>query len=149
MKVILLKDVRRLGTHGEVKEVNEGFAANFLFPQKLAEPATEEKLKQAQARKQAQEEAVRKEEEALNNKLNMLRGKKVSLYARATEKGGLFKSIGPKDVAKAILAEHSLQIPEDAIEFPEPIKTTGEHAIQLSSKSTSSEMTVAVIADAK
>lgn len=149
MKVILLKDVRRLGQHGEVKEVSEGFARNFLFPQKLAEAATPEKIAQAQARKEAQEEALRKEEEVLNNKLDKLRGKQVSLYARATEKGGLFKGIAPKDVAKAILGEHSLEIPESAIEFPEPIKTTGEHAVRLSSKTKQAELTVKVIADSK
>lgn len=147
MKVILLKDVRGVGQHGEIKNVNDGYAINFLFPKKLAEPATEDKVKQIENKKQAHEAEVAKQEEELNNKVSMLRGKKVVLQARATEKGGLFKSITTKDIAKAILAEHSLEIPESAIELKENhIKTTGEHQVVLSSKGSKADLTVAVVA---
>ena len=99
MKVILLKDVRGVGQHGDIKTVADGYATNMLFPQKLAEPATEEKMKRLEAQKQAREDAIKKEEEQLDNKLAQLRGKKVVLQSRATEKGGLFKTIAAKDIA--------------------------------------------------
>ncbi|MBC7836548.1 50S ribosomal protein L9, partial [Acetobacteraceae bacterium] len=106
MKVILLKDVRRVGQHGEVKDVADGYAFNFLFPQKLAEPATEEKIKNLETQKQAHEAEIQKGEEELTAKIMSLRGKRVALQSRATEKGGLFKSIVAKDIIKAIKAEH-------------------------------------------
>ncbi len=146
MKVIFLKDVRKVGRAGEVKNMADGYATNFLFPQKLAEPATEEKIRQAETRKHEQEEAAHKEEEILDKKVLSLKGKTVTITARATEKGGLFKSIAEKDAAKAILAEHGLLIPEDAIEFPEPIKTLGEHRASLQSKNQKADVVVAVVA---
>ncbi len=146
MKVILLKDVRGVGQHHDIKNVADGYAINFLFPHKYAEPATEEKVKELESRRQAHEAELRKEEEILTNKISSLRGKRITLTARATEKGGLFKSISTKDVAKAILAEHSLEIPEAAIHVPEHIKTTGEHPVMLASKTQKVEITAVILA---
>ncbi len=144
MKVILLKDVRGVGMHGEIKNVADGYALNGLFPKKLAEPATEEKIKQIEDKKAEREAQVAKEAEQLDNKVAQLRGKKVSISSRATEKGGLFKAVHEADVAKAILGEHALAIPEDAISFPSAIKTVGEHVVLLSSKSQKAELGVVV-----
>lgn len=146
MKVILLKDVRAVGQHGEIKEVADGYARNFLFPHKYAEPATEEKMAAYAARKQELEAARAKEEEFLNNKVASLRGKQVSVMARATEKGGLFKSVTPTDIVKAIRAQHSLEIPESAVVVKEHIKTVGEHGVMLESKKEKAELIVAVTA---
>lgn len=145
MKVILLKDVRGVGQHGEVKNVADGYAFNHLFPRKLAEAATEEKVKQLEAQKQQLEAARAKEEEQLTKKIASLRGKKINLEVRATEKGGLFKSITAKDVSKAILSQHSLEVPESAIVVPEHIKTTGDHPVVLQSKSEKVELTAAIV----
>ena len=146
MKVILLKDVKGVGHASEVKNVADGYAINFLFPHKLAEPATEAKIKQMEQKRAEHETQLQKEEEALNNKIALLRGKKVVLQARATEKGGLFKAIAAKDIARAILAEHSVQIPDEVITLPEPIKTVGEHRAHVSSKSQSADLAVVVVA---
>ncbi len=120
--------------HGTVKEVADGYAINALFPKKLAEPATEEKIKQIQANIAAREAEVTQKEEQLTAKVVSLRGKKVSIAARATEKGGLFKTVAAGDIVKAIRAEHSLEIPEESIHIATPIKTLGEHTVQLASK---------------
>jgi len=146
MKVILLKDVRGVGQPGDIKDVADGFAVNKLFPQKLAEPATEEKLKQHEANKAAREAKLQADREALDKKINMLREKAVSISARATEKGGLFKAIVAKDIAKTIREQHSLEIPEDAIVFREPIKTVGEHRVHLSGPTTKADITANVTA---
>ena len=146
MKVILLKDVRRVGQHGEVKSVSDGYANNFLFPNKLAEPATDEKIKQAEAGKAARDAELAKEREQQDNKVSQLRGKKVVIQSRATEKGGLFKTITSKEIVKAILAEHSLEIPEDQIVIGEPIKTVGDHVVSLQSPTQKAELGVTVVA---
>lgn len=144
MKVILLKDVRGVGLHGEIKNVADGYAINGLFPKKLAEAATPEKIAEVETKRTAHEAEATKEQELLDSKVAALRGKTVSIAARATEKGGLFKAIHEKDVAKAILVDHSLAIPEESITFPEAVKTVGEHVVMLSSKNNKVEFGVIV-----
>lgn len=145
MKVILLKDVRGCGQANCVVEVAQGYAANFLLPHKYAVAATPEKIKEMEAKK-AELDAIRlKEEEQLSTKVKSLEGKSVTITARATEKGGLFKALGAHDISKAIREELSLEIPEPSI-TTEPIKTTGEHAVKLHSKNSKSQMTVVVAA---
>ena len=146
MKIILLKDVRGVGQHGEIKNVAEGYAANFLFPKKLAEPATDAKMQALEAQKKAHQEELRKLDEQLDSKVGQLRGKRVVLQSRATEKGGLFKTISAKDVAKAILAEHSLEIPEASIHISEAVKTVGDHTLELTSKHQKAELLLTVVA---
>lgn len=146
MKVILLKDVRNLGNVGAIKEVADGYARNFLFAHKLAEPATEEKMAQVAAQAAAREAHVKKEAEQLDAKVASLRGKAVHIAARATEKGGLFKSITPKDIAKAILGEHSLEMSENSLYIAEPIKTIGEHAVSVQSVNQKADLTVVITA---
>ncbi|HVZ75701.1 MAG TPA: 50S ribosomal protein L9 [Candidatus Paceibacterota bacterium] len=148
MKVILLKDVRGVGVHNEVKNVPDGYALNYLFPHKLAEPATEDKIKKLSDQKAAHDAEVQKAEDELAGKILSLREKKIVLSARATEKGGLFKAIDAKDIVRGIKAEHGVDIPESAVFIKEPIKTTGEHEVALHSKSQKANLTVTVIAAA-
>ena len=131
MKIILLKDVRNVGARSEVKEVADGYARNFLFPKKLACPATDEKVSELEALRAQREAELKTEEERLDSTIHSLRGKTATIAARATEKGGLFKIISAEDVAKAIRAQHGLELPESAVHVAEPIKTLGEHAIEL------------------
>ncbi len=135
-----------MGQHGEIKNVSDGYAANFLFPQKLAVPATAEKVAEHVAQLAAREAEAAKEEEQLANKLTMLRGRSVTITARATEKGGLFKAITAKDIVKAVRTEHSLEIPEAVIASAVHIKTTGGHEVELASKTTKAKFTVIITA---
>src|SRR6185369_6923369 len=100
------------------------------------------------AGKVAREAEFAKEREQQDNKVSSLRGKKVVIQSRATEKGGLFKTITAKEIAKAILAEHSLEIPEDQISFSEPIKTIGEHVAKIEGPTQKAELGVTVVASA-
>jgi large subunit ribosomal protein L9 len=145
MKVILLKNVRGVGLAHEIKNVADGYAINKLFPTKLAEPATEEKVKKILAAKAAHEAELQKLEEQLGNKIAKLRGQKVTIEARTTPNGGLFKTIAVKDVAKAILGQHSLEIPEEVMIIGTPIKTVGEHKVQLVSKLQKAEVVVVIV----
>ncbi|MEK7601780.1 MAG: 50S ribosomal protein L9 [Patescibacteria group bacterium] len=131
MKVIMLKDVKGVGQRGKIVEVKDGYAYNFLIPHKAAEQATPEKIASYNARV-SQENAVREQQGAiLKMAVESLNGKKISISARATEKGGLFKSLTVSDVATAILKQLNIQIPETAIALEKPIKQTGEHAIMI------------------
>lgn len=135
--------MRGLGQANTAVDVADGYAHNFLFPRKYAVAATEEKIKELEAKKAQLEAQRQKEEEQLMSKVASLNGKKVTIAARATEKGGLFKAITPADVAKAIRLEHSLEIPETAIAM-DHIKTVGEHAVRLKSKTKESPLTVVI-----
>ena len=146
MKVILLKDVRGVGQPGQVKEVAEGYARNFLLPRKLAEVATPKKVAEIEKNAAAREEARQKEEEQLANKIGSLRGKAVAVAARATEIGGLFKTLGAADISRAIREQHSVEIPEASIKINEPIKTVGEHVVELKAKSAQAPFGVIVTA---
>lgn len=144
MKIILLKDVRGSGRHGEIKEVADGYARNFLLPQGLAETATEEKVRQLEARKREREAALRTEEERLAQEMAALRGKTVTLKARATEKGGLFKSITAADIARALKIQYGADIPAEAVHVQAPIKTVGNHPAVLQHKTATTEVVVEV-----
>jgi large subunit ribosomal protein L9 len=146
MKVILLKDVRNVGSHGSVCEVADGFARNYLFVRKLAEPATEEKMAEMAAQAAARDAAAKKEAAALDAKVASLNGKTVTLPARATEKGGLFKAVSAKDLARVIREQHSLEIPEDAIHLNEAVKTVGEHVASVHGASTKAALGIVVTA---
>src|SRR4029079_5529100 len=99
MQVIFLKDVRGVGGANEIKNVADGYAVNFLFKNKIAEPATPERQAALEGKAKAHEAELAKAEEELTQKVHSLRGKKIIIEARATEKGGLFKTITPKDIA--------------------------------------------------
>jgi large subunit ribosomal protein L9 len=145
MKVIFLKDVRGVGHIHEVKNVADGYAVNFLFKQGYAEPATPEKLKAIEAKAKAHEAELEKQEAELTKKVLSLRGKKVVIKARATEKGGLFKQIAPKDIVKAIKDEHQVDLPDSAFEVPEHIKTLGEHTVVAKSKTQKAELIASIV----
>jgi large subunit ribosomal protein L9 len=145
MKVILLKDVRGCGQANTVVDVAQGYATNFLLPNKYAVAATEDKVREIEAKKAQLDAAKAKEEEELSGKVKSLGGKSVTIAARATEKGGLFKALGAADISRAIRAEHSLEIPEASIDT-EPIKATGEHKVRLHSKNSKAEMSVVIAA---
>jgi large subunit ribosomal protein L9 len=146
MKVIMLKDVRGVGQRGTVQNVADGYAINKLFPQKLAEPATDASIKRIEAESAARIAAAAKEEEQLDTKIKGLHGKRITLQTRATEKGGLFKQVAAADIAKAIRAEHHLEIPEQSIHLPEHLKMIGEHTVSLRSKHHKAELSVAITA---
>ncbi|MCM3271765.1 50S ribosomal protein L9 [Paenibacillus elgii] len=124
MKVILLKDVKGQGKKGEVKEVSEGYATNFLFKQQLAAPAsaaamkTLEQQKKAEDRKKAQEKADAQE---LGKKLGELT---VQLKAKSGADGRLFGAVSNKQVAEA-LEKQGIKLDKRKIVMDEPIRTLG------------------------
>ncbi|KPV57923.1 50S ribosomal protein L9 [Paenibacillus sp. A3] len=124
MKVILLKDVKGQGKKGEVKEVSEGYATNFLFKQQLAAPASDsamktlEQQKKAEDRKKAQEKADAQE---LGKKLGELT---VQLKAKSGADGRLFGAVSNKQVAEA-LEKQGIKLDKRKIVMDEPIRTLG------------------------
>ncbi len=130
MKVILLKDVEKIGKRDEVIDVKSGFARNFLFPKKLAEQATSEKLKQLKKQKK---EKKRKEERELkkNQKLaSSLDGLEVIISVRTGDEGQLYESVNKAKI-RSKLKQMGFKIEKKQISLKEPIKETGEFPIQV------------------
>jgi large subunit ribosomal protein L9 len=126
MKVLLLKDVYKLGRAGDVKKVADGYGRNFLMPQGLAVLATPGALKQAERiSRTATEERVRLNQE-LGAIAERLTGLRLTFPARAGETGKLYGSITPQMVADAILEASGARIERRQIDC-QPIKTIGVH----------------------
>jgi len=148
MKVILLRDVAKIGRRYEVVDVPNGFALNKLIPQKMAEVATPAGLKKVALLKQKtldQKDEQLKELEEIKEKLS---GKKVSIKAEANEKGHLFKGVSAKDIcenAKVL----GISLLEENIVIKEPIKTLGEHKVYFKVLDKEIEITLEVINNKK
>ena len=129
MKVILTKDVDQLGTKGEVVDVADGYARNYLVPRSLAVKATAGALRQADAMRQAREEMIQRaldQAEALRTNLS---GARVVLAARAGDEGKLFGSVGAADIAEATRKFSGVEVEPSTIEMPEPIRSIGLHEV--------------------
>lgn len=128
MKVLFLKDVKKVGRKGEIKEVNDGYARNALFPKKLAEIATSAAIAQAAHNAIAKKEAYAARIADLKKLARSLEGTKLHFALRAGERGELFGSVSERDIAKELARFKA----EDAtILLAHPIKTTGAHAVTL------------------
>ncbi len=129
MKVILQKDVENVGKAGEVKEVADGFAQNFLLPNGLAEPANDANVARAEEL-QAKQRQIDEQELANNQKLaEKLSQKEITLKVKSKE-GKLFGSVNKKQIADELSTEE-LEVKESMISLDEPIKETGEFKVKV------------------
>lgn len=131
MKVLLTKDVEKLGTAGEIKEVSGGYGRNYLIPQGLAVPATRGQVKQAEERLSAQhkrEQAARRDAEALAARVN---GQTLRFTARVGELDRLYGSITSGDIAEKLTAQTGVEIDRRRIDLDEPIKRIGIYPIKI------------------
>ena len=132
MKVILLSELKGKGGEGDIVEVADGYANNYLFPQKIAVAATKGNLKQLEQRKHniATREAARIEEaQALKAALDDL---SVKVEARVGEEGVLFGSITAAMIADALKEAEDIEIDRKRIDLKNPIKTSGKHEVVVS-----------------
>lgn len=130
MKVILLKDIPKLGKAFDVKEVAAGYARNFLFPEGLAELANESALKQLEERRAAAAKLAEAELGLAQELAAQLDGQEIEISAKAGEAGKLYGSITPVKIASA-LKTRGFNVQKNQIKLGEPIKTEGEHEVTL------------------
>ena len=148
MKVIFLKDVAKVGQHGTMKDVADGYALNFLIPRGLAIQATPDKVAAHLAAQKREGEAREQQNKATSEAVHSLKGIRIEISVKATEKGGLFKSITAADIVKAIQEQRSVNIPLDSIALAKPIKETGEHNIKIAFGEVKIEITLAIVESA-
>ena len=130
MKVILQQDVKGQGKKGQMVEVAEGYARNFLLPKKLAVLATADAMntmKLQEKAKKAEEARLKAEAEAIAEKL---KGAQVKIPARAGANGKLFGAVTGKEVSDALMAQHGIEIAKQKIVMDEPIKAFGGYQLK-------------------
>jgi large subunit ribosomal protein L9 len=131
MKVILTKDVGELGNKGEVVNVADGYARNYLVPRSLAVKATDGALRQADAMRVAREEALIAARQEAEGYAQSLTGTRVVVAARAGDEGKLFGSIGDGDIAAAITKFTGITVDRRIVEIEGPIREIGLHEVLL------------------
>jgi large subunit ribosomal protein L9 len=131
VKIILTREVPNLGKAGDVKNVAAGYARNYLFPRDLAVPATPGNLKDFERRRAAaasREERLAERAEALAERLSTVT---LAFEAKAGEKGRLYGSITPAEIAEALERETGEKFDRHKHILSEPIRQTGRHTIQV------------------
>ncbi|MBM3261656.1 50S ribosomal protein L9 [Candidatus Kaiserbacteria bacterium] len=146
MKVIFLKDVKKVGQRGQVKDVNDGYALNFLIPQGLAQQATPAVLAAHEVRQKEEAKQAATRDAAYAQILAKLAGARVEVGVKANESGHLYKQLSPDQIASAIKDQYGVAVPKDAIIINQPIKTVGDFpaAVQLGGKRVSLTVVVMV-----
>jgi len=129
MKVILQKEVDKLGVPGDLVDVADGYARNYLIPRKLAAPATKGGVKHSERLRRAHQDRVQKAVGEAQSVADRLTGSNVRITARAGEDGRLFGSITVATVADALSAAAGTPIDRHDVNLPEPIRSTGVHEV--------------------
>jgi large subunit ribosomal protein L9 len=132
MKVLLQKPVEKLGEPGDLVEVSDGYARNYLVPQGMAIKAAKGVVKQAESMKRAHDTRQSKQKteyEAIASKLIAAGGLRIP--ARAGEEGKLFGSVTSADISEAIAAHTGVEVDRKAVHLEEPIRTVGTHEVRV------------------
>jgi large subunit ribosomal protein L9 len=128
-QAILLKDVDRLGERGEVIDVSPGYLRNFLVPRKLAQPATQASIAEAQRRREAAEQALRDQAAQAEETAATLRRTVLTIPQPAGDDGRLFGSVTAQDVVEAIRQARGVKLDRRRVHLEQPIRTTGTHMV--------------------
>jgi large subunit ribosomal protein L9 len=147
MKIILLKDVPKVGRKYDTKEVSEGYAVNLLIPRGLAVAATSSAIKAMNVEKAKIDGERKIHEELLVKTLNDLDGKTITLTEKVNEKGHLFAGLHKPEVLKAIKDQTRLELNDEHLVLDKPIKEAGEHALTI--QGAGKKVTLKLVIEAK
>ncbi len=125
MKVILLQDVKSVGKRGDVVEVSDGYAKNFIFKKKLGTPADSKNLNDLKLRKENEEKVAAENLESAKEFSKVIGSKTVVVRLKAGEGGKTFGSVSSKEIAQEAKAQFDLDIDKKKIVLPEAIKSFG------------------------
>lgn len=131
MKVILLKDVNKLGRQGDLVDVADGYARNYLMPNNLAKEATKGNVKQLKHERKAIEKKEQQELENAKKLAKDLSNKVIELKAKSGQQGKLFGSVTTKDIAEALKKQHNVAVDKRKIQLQDAIKTLGTYEVNV------------------
>jgi len=128
MKIILLQNIKGLGLIGDLKDVRDGYARNFLLPKKLVLPATEENLKKIDDLKKQRDVLVEKEKENAQVLVERLKELNLVIHSKSNDEGTLYAGIDQKKVAEE-LKRNGIIVDQDYIKLTDHLKNLGEHLV--------------------
>ena len=131
MKVVLLKDVKALGKRDEIVNVSDGYARNFLFPQKLALEATPGAMREIERKRAAQEAREAERLAEARKKAEALKGKVINLQVKCGDKGRLYGSVTAAEVAEALKEQHGVDVDRRKIDIGDSIREVGVREISV------------------
>lgn len=144
MKVILLQNIPKIGKKYEIKNVSDGYAANFLIPRKLAEVATHAVVTRLNNEKARHEGEQNISHDLLVKNIQSLNGVKVEMTLSANEQGHLFAGVHLDEIVAALKEQSRLDIPTEYISLEKPIKNVGEHTIPVVTGDVSGSFTLVI-----
>ena len=130
MKVILKEDVQNLRQQGDVVEVKSGYARNYLMPQKLAILFTKQQKKSIEEAQRVEERKLEREKDQLESVLKQVEDLSLSLKMQSEEDSKLFGSVTKLDIVK-LLEENGITVDKKYVDLSSPIKTLGEHKVNI------------------
>lgn len=131
MKVILLQDVKGSGKKGELAEVSDGYARNFLLPRKLAKEANAQAMNELKNAEEAKAFRAKTDLENAQKVKQTIEGKSVKLTATAGQGGKLFGSVTAKEIAEAIKKQFGVDVDKRKVELPGDIKAFGTYECEV------------------
>ncbi len=130
MKVILQEDVKGQGRKGELIDVSDGYARNYLYPRKLAVPATADNLNAMRLKEQARAAQAEKEKQLALQHAEKLKSCEVTIKARSGGKGKLFGAVTAKEISDALKEQYGIELEKNRIVLTEHIKSYGTFEIK-------------------
>ncbi len=130
MKVILQQDIRGKGKRGQMIEVSDGYARNYMLPRKLAVEATADNVNTMRMNDKAQQEKRQREREEAAAISARMKAMTVTVYAKGGGAGRLFGSVTTQEIADALQKEHGIALDKRKIVLDEPIKTVGTYTVK-------------------
>ena len=131
MKVVLLADVIGSGKKGELVNVSDGYARNFLFPKKLAKEANAQALNELKNAEESKAFKIKQETEAAQASADKINGKSVSILAKAGQGGKLFGSVTAKEIAEAIKKQYGVDVDKRKIDTKGDMKAFGTYECEV------------------
>ena len=131
MKVILLEDVKSLGKKGEIVNVNDGYARNFLFPKNLAVEANNENMSKLKAKQDSNAYKKSQEKEEAQKIAQKLSKIQLKIPVKAGENGKIFGGVSAKEIADVLKEEYKIEVDKKKIELKETIKTLGIRTVNI------------------
>ena len=130
MKVIFNVDVKGQGKKGELKEVSDGYARNYLLPRKLASAATADNINALKLKEKAKAAQIAREKAEAEENAKKLQGIVVNIRAKSGGAGKLFGAVTSQEISDALKEQHGIVIEKNKIVQAEPIKTYGSHTVK-------------------
>jgi large subunit ribosomal protein L9 len=147
MKVVLVKDVKGLGSKGDTIEQKDGYALNFLIPQGIAVPENSSAAKVVRQKKGEAADRKEMQHELLNDTIKGLNGEALTFSKKVNEQGGLYDKIDVAEIVAKIAEAKNVDLPEEVIALDAPIETQADTEVSISNGEVEAKVTIKVEAE--